>query len=73
MKIYPELKVGDIVEIVLEQFGSIEPYVVRKIQTREQGEYSPNNSLYIALRKFTDEDNIVKTINHGEIIYKVKK
>ena len=67
------LEVGDIVEIALKQYGDIEAFVVRKIQKREQGEYSSNNSLFIGLRQFDPRTDVaIKSERDGEIIYKVE-
>lgn len=72
-KKYPHLEEGDILEIVLEEYGHIKPYVVRKIDTRTQGEYGPNNSMYIGLRLLCDDDMTTKGNRDRKIVWKLKK
>ena len=60
------IEVGDVIELALEPFGDIKPYIVRGIKFRTQGEYSANNSYYFALRKVEDKD--LKSIKVKEVI-----
>lgn len=55
------IEVGDIIDLCFKPFGDIEPYIVEKIGHREQGEFSPNNSFYVRVRKVEEKDckNIV--------------
>jgi len=72
MTAYPQLKVGDVLEISPHPFGQIEPFIIRKIQPRGQGEYGYNNGIFLGLRPLTEKDKLVKSMRNKRIIYKLK-